>query len=631
ITALISLQVLIGYAYKVQIFSRIASHTTSMALHTAITFIVLSVGILWARPDQGLMQVVISDTYGGLIARRLLLAAIAIPLILGWFILQGQLAGQYGSAFALSLFAMILIIIFAIFIWQSSAVISRLCRQHDEAQKKLRAYEEKLRSFVDANVIGIKFGDVYGGIHEANEAFLQMIGYTREDLLTGRLSWRNITPPEHLYLDKQGIAEAQGNPNGACTPYEKEYIHKDGRRIPVLVGYVLVGENREESVVFILDLSERKAARQQIVQLNKDLQRRIAELQTLFQVIPVGIGIAEDAECKTIRANPCLAQQLGVSPDENASMSAPGAEKPTNFKVYREGRELLPEELPMQYSAAHGVEMLNCELDIVHENGKVVKLLEHVAPLFDEDGNSRGSVGAFLDITERKLVEETIQNQHKWLEDVLNMMPIPLLFMEPETGRVIFANRAVDELAGGEFPKGVPVEEYQNFFHCTDAAGNRIPNDQIPGARIARGERLDGLEMDWHTKESVRSISIYSDMLPAMHGHPATCVAALQDITHLKEIEKARTLGYKRLKLLFNTANDLLSSQQPLALIDSFYQKLAEQIGLDVYFNYLVEDNSQVMRLASFTGVSEDIAQEYEWLNFGQSVCGTVAQERRSI
>ena len=631
IAGLIALQVLIGYAYKVEFFARIASFTTSMALHTGLTFIVLCLGILWTRPDRGLMQVVMSDTYGGLIARRLLLPAIAIPLILGWLILQGQLAGKYGSAFALSLFAIILIIIFTIFIWQSSAVISRLCRQHDEAQKKLRAYEAKLRSFVDANIIGIKFGDVYGGIHEANEAFLQMIGYTREDLLTGKLNWRNITPPEHLYLDKQGIAEAQGNPNRACTPYQKEYIHKDGRRIPVLVGYVLLGENQEESVVFILDLSERKQAKQEILQLNKDLQRRIAELQTLFQVIPIGIGIAEDAECKTIRANPCLAEQLGLSPDDNASMSAPGAEKPTNFKVYSEGRELLPEELPMHYSAAHGVEILNFELDIVHENGKVVKLLEHVAPLFDEDGNTRGSVGAFIDITERKQVEETIQNQQKWLEDVLNMMPLPLLFIEPETGRVTFANRAADQLAGGEFPKDVPVEEYSNFYHCTDVDGNRLSNEQMPGVRLARGERLDGLEVDWYTNGSMRSILVFADTLPAMHGHPAICVSAFQDITNLKEIEKARTLNYKRLKLLFNTANDLLSSQQPLALIHSFYQKLAEQIGLDVYFNYLVEDNSQVMRLASFTGFSEDIAQEYEWLNLGQSVCGTVAQERHPI
>ncbi|TVP60936.1 MAG: PAS domain S-box protein [Nodularia sp. (in: Bacteria)] len=631
IAALISLQVLISYAYKVQLFSRIAIYTTSMALNTAFTFIVLCVGILWARPDKGVMQVVMSDNYGGLIARRLLLAAIAIPLVLGWFILQGQLAGKYGSAFALSLFAIILIIIFTIFIWQSSAVISRLCRQHDEAQKKLRAYEEKLRSFVDANIIGIKFGDVYGGIHRANDAFLQMIGYTREDLLTGRLSWRKITPPEHLYLDKQGIAEAQENPNGACTPYEKEYIHKDGRRIPVLVGYVLVGENREESVVFILDLSERQQAKQQIIQLNKDLQRRVAELQTLFQVIPIGIGIAEDAECKTIRANPCLARQLGVSQDKNASLSALGAEKPTNFKVYREGRELLPEELPMQYSAAHGVEVLNFELDIVHENGKVVKLLEHVAPLFDEEGNSRGSIGAFLDITERKQVEETIQNQQKWLENVLHKMPLPLLFIEPETGRVTFANRAADQLAGGEFPKDVPVEEYNNFYHCTDVDGNRLSNEQMPGVRLARGERLDGLEVDWYTNGSVRSILVFADTLPAMHGHPATCVSAFQDITNIKEIEKAKILNYKRLQLLFSISSDLLSSQQPVALIHSFYQKLAEQIGLDVYVNYLVEENSQVMRLASFSGFAEEIAQEYEWLNFGQSVCGTVAQERRCI
>ncbi|YAF95790.1 MAG: ATP-binding protein [Nodularia sp. CChRGM 3473] len=631
IAALISLQVLIGYAYKVQLFSRVASYTTLMALPTGLTFTVVCVGILWARPDQGFMQVVISDTYGGLIARRLLLAAIAIPLVLGWMILQGQIAGQYGSAFAISLFAIILITIFAIFIWHSSAVIERLCRQHDDAQNKLRAYEEKLRSFVDANVIGIKFGDVYGGIHEANDAFLRMIGYTRQDLLAGRLSWSEITPPEYLYLDDQGIAEAKATTNGACTPYEKEYIHKDGRRIPVLIGYVLLGQKREESVAFILDLSERKQAREQILQLNKNLQRRIVELQTLFQVIPIGIGIAEDPECQKIRVNPSFAQQLGISPNDNASLSAPSGERPTNFKVYRDGKELLPEELPMQYSASHGVEVLDFEVDIIHENGKLVKLLEFVAPLFDEEGNSRGSVGAFLDITERKQIEETIHNQQKWLEDLLNMMPLPLLFIEPETARVIFANRAADELAGGKFPQGVPAAEYHTAYYCTDAVGDHIPNDQMPGVRVARGERLDGLEIDWHTSECVRSLHIFADTLPAMHGHPATCVLAFQDISKLKEIEKALSLGNKRLQLLFNTANDLLSSQQPVTLIDSCFRKLADQIGLDVYLNYLVEENSQIMRLASFTGFAEDIAQTFEWLEFGQSVCGSVAQARHPI
>ncbi|MBW4427443.1 MAG: PAS domain S-box protein [Nostoc desertorum CM1-VF14] len=756
IATLISFQALMGYAYKVKALYGLAPYTTSMALHTAVLFSLLNMGILWVRAEQGLMRVVTSDTYGGLLARRLLIAAIAVPFVLGWIIVEGQRAEKYGPAFAVSLFAIILIVIFTILIWQSATVIERLSEQRDLAQQALRTQEAKLGSFVDSNVIGILFGNVYGGIQQANDEFLRMIGYTREDLLTGRLSWSNITPPEYLYLDERGVAEAQANINATCTPYEKEYIRKNGSRIPVLVGYVLLGEKREESVAFILDLSERKQAeaeqqklvslvenssdfigiatlegkllyindagqklvgfasldevrqkavldyampkdkayfqeyilptvllqgrwqgefcfrhlqtgqpipvdyniftvtdnntgqpialatvtrniseqklaKEKILQLNKDLQRRITELQTLLEVIPIGIGIAEDPECQNIKVNPAFAKQLGILPDTNASLSAPLDEKPTSFKVYRHGRELSAEELPMQYSAAHGAEVIDCELEIIHEDGKIVNLLEYVAPLFDEEGKTRGSVGAFLDITERKQTEEALLNQQKWLEDVLNLMPRPLLFIEPGTARVTFANRSANELAGGEFPKGVPAEEYHTVYHYTDAAGDRIPNEQMPGVRVALGERLNGLEVDWHTPSGVRSLLIFADTLPAMHGHPATCILVFQEISNLKQAEKALSLGYKRLKLLFDTANDLLSSQEPVLLIDSVYRKLREQIGLDVYLNYLVEDNSQVMRLGSSSGISPEVAKEIESLAFGQGVSGNVALSRHSI
>ncbi|BDI19473.1 hypothetical protein ANSO36C_52750 [Nostoc cf. commune SO-36] len=139
-------------------------------------------------------------TYGGLLARRLLVAAIAVPFVLGWVIVEGQRAEQYDPAFAISIFAIILIVIFTILIWQSAAVIECLSNQRDCAQKALRTYEAKLGSFVDANVIGILFGDVSGGIEQANDEFLRIIGYTREDLLAGKLSWSNITPPEYLLL-----------------------------------------------------------------------------------------------------------------------------------------------------------------------------------------------------------------------------------------------------------------------------------------------------------------------------------------------------------------------------------------------------------------------------------------------
>ena len=106
-----------------------------------------------------------------------------------------------------------------------------------------------------------------------------------------------------------------------------------------------------------------------------------------------------------MRLNPAFVKLL-VPPGANASESATEPQQPY-YKIYRDGRELAAQELPMYYAAAEGVEVLDAELDVLVDQGaSVVKLLGNAAPLFDEQGKSRGSVGVFLDITERKRVEE---------------------------------------------------------------------------------------------------------------------------------------------------------------------------------------------------------------------------------
>ncbi|MCU0535463.1 MAG: PAS domain S-box protein [Hydrococcus sp. Prado102] len=152
-----------------------------------------------------------------------------------------------------------------------------------QAEAALQTSEARLMSFFEANIIGILYGDIYGRIKEANDEFLRIIGYTRDDLNAGRLRWDEITPEEYFPLDSERVAEARAR--GACTPYEKEYIRSDGTRVPILIGYSLVGETREESVAFILDLSEQKQAEQDREQLLTLLTKRNQELDRFTYVV----------------------------------------------------------------------------------------------------------------------------------------------------------------------------------------------------------------------------------------------------------------------------------------------------------------------------------------------------------
>ncbi|BAZ42069.1 multi-sensor hybrid histidine kinase [Calothrix sp. NIES-4101] len=129
------------------------------------------------------------------------------------------------------------------------------------AEKCLIEKNQYLELFLNSNVIGILFGDIYGRIIKTNNAFLDIIGYSRADLAVREINWIDLTPSEYVPLDEIAIAEAQAK--GSCTPYEKEYIRKDGSRVQVLVGYTLTGDNRDQSVAFILDISELKRAEKQ--------------------------------------------------------------------------------------------------------------------------------------------------------------------------------------------------------------------------------------------------------------------------------------------------------------------------------------------------------------------------------
>jgi PAS domain S-box-containing protein len=154
-----------------------------------------------------------------------------------------------------------------------------------------------------------------------------------------------------------------------------------------------------------------------LAEANRELRRRVLEQDTLLDVLPVGIAIATDLACTSIRINRAFASTLGLPPDANASKTAPPAERPTNFRVLTaEGTEIADDQLPMQVAAREGVVVRDVELDVVHLDGRTVRLLEYAAPLFDEQGTPRGAVGAFIDITARKQAESALQALYRELE-----------------------------------------------------------------------------------------------------------------------------------------------------------------------------------------------------------------------
>ena len=150
------------------------------------------------------------------------------------------------------------------------------------------------------------------------------------------------------------------------------------------------------------DIDDQKNDQNRIRQLNLELRQKITEFQVLLETIPVGIAIAHDARCERITVNAYFAKMLDIPHGVNASKTAPPGERPEQFVVRRNGQEVPDHELPMQRAAATGETVMEEVYDIVHaKSGRVVNLLEYAVPLKDEQGNPRGCVGAFVDITQR--------------------------------------------------------------------------------------------------------------------------------------------------------------------------------------------------------------------------------------
>ena len=154
---------------------------------------------------------------------------------------------------------------------------------------------------------------------------------------------------------------------------------------------------------------------QQIRSLNSQLEQRVAELETIMQVLPVGVAVAQDPDCSRITGNEALSKLFGVGQDTNfAALGAGDSVLP--FEVFYQGTRLEMDALPLQRSARTGRQFGSIELEIRRREGAPSHLLASAIPLFREDGQVRGAVGAFFDVTSRKELENLLRERADLLE-----------------------------------------------------------------------------------------------------------------------------------------------------------------------------------------------------------------------
>src|SRR5277367_4036159 len=296
--------------------------------------------------------------------------------------------------------------------------------------------EDKIRRLVDTNILGIFIGNFEGAIIEANDAFLRMVQYNREDVVSGRLRWTDLTPPEWRERDECIVAEVKAT--GMIQPYEKEYFRKDGSRVPVMIGSALF-EGGNEGVVFVLDLSEQKRAQE----ARRSSEAFLAEAQRMSHTgswawnAATGEPSYWSEECYRV---------LGYSPAE------PLPPLETFFQ------RILPEEraaVQEQFDRAIR-DKADFELDLrfVHPITGIRTIHSVSHAVLDQRGESREIVGTVIDITDRKRAEDeqrhaeaVIREQEAELRQVVDTIPAIVWSTLPD-GSNTYVNKRFVEYSG---------------------------------------------------------------------------------------------------------------------------------------------------------------------------------------
>jgi PAS domain S-box-containing protein len=275
-----------------------------------------------------------------------------------------------------------------------------------EVRQVASGLEAKIRRLVEANVVGIAMWNLDGAITEANEAFLQLVKYNRDDLTSGRVRWTDLTPPEWRECDYWAIAQLKAT--SVFQPYEKEFFRKDGSRVPVLIGGALFDGSGNDGVAFILDLRQQRRAQEEL----RRSEAFLAEAQRLTQIGSYSWRVATNQIKWSEQLYRIYELEIGV---------------PVTFELIR--TRVHPDDLTLYEKM---VEQTNGPNDFewqyrLRMPDRSIKYLHAVAHATRDQDGQLEYIAAVQDVTARRLAEEARDKARSELTHVARAMSLGTL------------------------------------------------------------------------------------------------------------------------------------------------------------------------------------------------------------
>jgi PAS domain S-box-containing protein len=293
----------------------------------------------------------------------------------------------------------------------------------EKANASLRESEARLRTFIDADIVGMLIADVSGRIYEANDAFLRLLGYPRDELQTAAMDWRKLTAPE--FLPDVDTAMEQLQRAGRVGPYEKEFVRKDGAKVPVLVGKALLAGTGGRFVAFVLDLTERKRA-------EVALRKSEDQLRLVTDALPALVAYIDTSET-FLFANQQFDEWLGL---------------PVSRVVGRLVREVIGDEAYQHrrpyLDAALAGNSVRFHGPLPHRDGSTREAQLTYVPDRAPDGTVRGVVVLAADVTLQRRNEQALRRY----ADLFQHAELGLVMTGPDGVRLEMANPAFAKMCG---------------------------------------------------------------------------------------------------------------------------------------------------------------------------------------